>query len=375
MDSLNKTYSFYKAVYLNVTNKPEASLRQLKSKQNSSLQSTFDYVKLLNDNAVKTFNYPIANKTSKQLISTYKTNLNETELLDEINNQRIWETLENIPPQTISTFKEIKINSQKDLAGLTTIEVKNNNLSSNFVFDTGAGLNCITASQAELLGIKIQPDNNIEVESFTGQKNKVRVGVAETLSLGDITIKNSVFLIYPDEAFSFSNGQYKINEIIGFPIIKELGTIALEEVQITIKKSTKPYQGKKNFFVDQLRPVVMIEFKGKRIPCNFDSGADSSLFTKGFYEAFQNYIDLNGIQDQMESSGAGAEIIKKDVKVLENEQILIGNTAVTIPEFIIDTTNYGVYGKVNYGNIGQDVLNQFKKVTLSFDENYILLEN
>lgn len=119
----------------------------------------------------------------------------------------------------------------------------------------------------------------------------------------------------------------------------------------------------------------MIEFKGKRIPCNFDSGADSSLFTKGFYEAFQNYIDLNGIQDQMESSGAGAEIIKKDVKVLENEQILIGNTAVTIPEFIIDTTNYGVYGKVNYGNIGQDVLNQFKKVTLSFDENYILLEN
>lgn len=198
MDSLNKktkdkTYSFYKAVYLNVTNKPEASLRQLKSKQNSSLQSTFDYVKLLNDNAVKTFNYPIANKTSKQLISTYKTNLNETELLDEINNQRIWETLENIPPQTISTFKEIKINSQKDLAGLTTIEVKNNNLSSNFVFDTGAGLNYITASQAELLGIKIQPDNNIEVESFTGQKNKVRVGVAETLSLGDITIKNSVF--------------------------------------------------------------------------------------------------------------------------------------------------------------------------------------
>ena len=136
-----------------------------------------------------------------------------------------------------------------------------------------------------------------------------------------------------------------------------------------------PYRGKKNFFVDQLRSIVIIEFQGKRIPCNFDSGADSSLFSKSFYEIFKSYIDQNGIEEQMKSSSAGAEIIQKKVKVLENENLKIGDTTITLPELIIDTSNYGVYGKVNYGNIGQDILSQFKKVTLSFDDNYILLEN
>ena len=279
------------------------------------------------------------------------------------------------PPQTISSFNTAEIETQKDLAGLVTIKVSNNNYTSDFVFDTGAGLNCITETQAINFGVKILPDNNIQVESFTGQKNKVRIGVAKNISIGNITINNAIFLVYPDEAFSFADGQYKINGIIGFHIIKELGTITLEDKLITAKKRTVPYRGKKNFFVDQLRSIVIIEFQGKRIPCNFDSGADSSLFSKSFYEIFKSYIDQNGIEEQMKSSSAGAEIIQKKVKVLENENLKIGDTTITLPELIIDTSNYGVYGKVNYGNIGQDILSQFKKVTLSFDDNYILLEN
>ena len=380
MDSLNeqiktKAYSFYKAVYLNATNKPKASLKQLKNKNNDYLKDSYEYVKLLNDNAIKTFNYPLANETAKQLITTFKNEFNEAELNDEINNQRIWEILTTTPPQTISTFNTVEIKTQKDLAGLITVQVNNNGYSSDFVFDTGAGLNCITETQAKKLGINILPANQIEVESFTGQKSKVKIGVAKNILIGNIIINNAIFLVYPDEAFSFANGQYKINGIIGFPIIKELGTITIEEQQITAKKDKNSFQGRKNFFVEQLRPIVVIEFQGKKIPCNFDSGADSSLFTKSFYDIFQSYIDQNGIDEQMKSSSAGAEVIQKEVKVLENENLKIGNTTITLPEFIIDTSNYGVYGKVNYGNIGQDILSQFKKVTLSFDHNYIRLEN
>ena len=63
------------------------------------------------------------------------------------------------------------------------------------------------------------------------------------------------------------------------------------------------------------------------------------------------------------------------MKILTNEEIKIGNTTINLPELTVDKNDFGVYGEVNYGNIGQDVLKQFKKVTISFDDNFLLLEN
>lgn len=380
MDSLNdaqkgKDYFFYKAVYANVTNHPKESLEALNHKQNKHLKNTFDYVRLVNDNAVKSFNYQLANQTSIQLITTYKNHLSTEDLADEINNQRIWEVLSNIPKQTLSNFTTSLFPTKKDIAGLITMEVKKDKLSSDFVFDTGAGISCITETEAQKFGLKILPDNQIEVMSFTGHKNKVRIGVAESFTLGEITINNAVFLVYPDEAFSFAGGKYKINGIIGFPIAKELGTITLEENLITATKNQSTYSGTKNFFVDQLRPIVVFEFQNKKLPANFDSGATSSLFTRKFYETFKTYIDQNGKLDLSNNAGAGGQIAENKISILSNQKIKIGNTPILFPELHIDIENYGVYGENNFANIGQDVLRQFKKVTLSFDHNYMLLDN
>ncbi len=380
MDSLNEAhktndYSFYKAVYYNVTNNPKTSLKYLTTNKNKHLKNTFDYIKLKNDNAIKAFDYKLAYETSKQLITTFKDLLNTNQLNDEINNQRIWEVLINTPKQTISPFKTIELTTKKDLANLITLNVSNKSYTSDFVFDTGAGLNCITETQAKKLDVSILPDNNIEVESFTGQKNNVKIGVAKSLTIGDITIKNAIFLVYPDDAFTFAGGKYVINGIIGFPIAKELGTLTIEENKITVSKEIQPYNGEKNLFIDQLRSIVMVNFKGKNVPCNFDTGASASLFNQSFYEKFKSYIDKNATDKEITTAGAGAKTYTHNIKILANEKFKIGNSAILLPNFSIEYNNYGVYGKENFGNIGQDVLHQFKKITLSFDQNYLLLEN
>ena len=380
MDSLNevtkgKNYFFYKSVYENVTNHPDISLKLLKKNRNKQLKNSFEYVKLVNDNASKTYDYQKANETSLRLINEFKDQYTLDELNEEINNQRIWEVLKNSPKQTISAFTKEVIKTKTDLAGLQTIEVKNGDFRSDFVFDTGAGLSCITTSQAEKLGVTLLPDNNIEVESFTGQKNKVRIGVANSLTIGAITIKNAVFLIYPDEAFTFAEGKYVINGIIGFPIAKDLGTLTFENDLITVSKETIHPNYQKNFFIDHLRPIVMVKYNGKVLPNNLDSGATWSLFTKTFYETFKDYIDAKSTLEVTKHAGAGAEVIENEIKILKNETIFIGNTKIDLNNLKIDHLNYGVYGKSNYGNIGQDVLKPFKKVTMSFDQNYLLLEN
>ncbi|WP_343706155.1 retropepsin-like aspartic protease [Flavobacterium sp.] len=380
MDSLNskekgKDYYFYKGLYANVCNKPKLSNQYLDSLKNNELINTYEFAKLKDDNYIKLFSYNSAYMASKVLTMKFQQRFTKEELQDEINTQQIWKTLRGTRPQSIDKFTKITVAAVKDKAGLITTEVKAKDTVSYFVFDTGAGISCITESIAKKMGVKILPDHNISVESFTGQKNKVRIGVASEINLGELKIHNAVFLVYPDKAFTFADGAYVINGIIGFPIIKELGTITFEKDKLTFSKESESGTNEKNLFVDELRAIVMLRYKSKTLPFNFDSGAKVSLFNKAFYETFKTDLDSMGTLETTKSSSAGAEVVSTEVLVLKDQPISLGNKTIQLPKMEIAPKDYGVYGEVNYGNIGQDVLGQFEKVVISFDGNYLKLEN
>jgi len=380
MDSLNnkvkgKDYYFYKGLFANVCNNPKLSNEYLDSLKNNLIINSYEFIRLKNDNYVKTFNYELAYLTSKTLTTKFKKQFTKDELNEEINAQRIWESLKGKNGQSIVDFSSITLPTKRDKAGLITTSVSANGTTSDFVFDTGAGISCVTESAAKKMGITVLPDNAIFVESFTGQKNKVLIGIAPEIKLGELIIHNTLFLVYPDVAFTFADGAYVINGIIGFPIAKELGTITIEKDKLSFTKNEKTDQNEKNFFVDQLRAIVMLTYKGNTFPCNFDSGAKTSEFNKSFYEAFKSYIDKVGNLEKSKSSGAGGQEVTSEVLVLKDEELLIDKTIIKMQKIEVNPHSFGVYGKVNYGNIGQDVIGQFKKVTLSFDQNYLKLEN
>jgi hypothetical protein len=51
----------------------------------------------------------------------------------------------------------------------------------------------------------------------------------------------------------------------------------------------------------------------------------------------------------------------------------LGEQEINFPALKIDTENYHVSGNELYGNIGQDLLKQYKEVTISFSGNYLKL--
>jgi predicted aspartyl protease len=380
MDSLNnriktREYFFYKALFANVCNKPSISNLYLDSLKQNLVTKEFRYYKLKNDNYIKLFDYANAFKTSGILTSTFSEKYTKEELDDELNTRRIWEVLKLQKPQLIDSFSNITVATKKDKAGLITTNVSANTIDTDFVFDTGAGISCITESLAKKLGFIILPDNNIEVMSFTGVKNKVLMGIAPVLNIGNIKVHNAIFLVYPDTAFTFANGKYIINGIIGFPIIKELGTVTIEENSLSFSKNKTINNNDKNLFIDELRAIVMLNFKGKTLPFNFDSGAKTSSFNKSFYELFKSYLDKNGTLVSEKKASAGGQEVTSEVLELKDQYIRLGKNQINLPKLQVDKTDYGVYGKVNYGNIGQDIIGQFKKVTISFDYNYLKLEN
>ena len=379
MDSLNKVksknYFFYKALYANVCNQPRLSNHYLSELKKGAITKSFRYHKLKNDNYIKLFDYSNAYKTSKILTSQFAANFTAEELNDEMNTQRIWEVLQKQKTQIIDSFTNVNVVSKKDLAGLITTEVRANGTVSDFVFDTGAGISCITESMAKKMRLTILQDNNIKVMSFTGVENKVLMGIAPVLTMGSLTIHNAAFLVYPDTAFTFANGAYMINGIIGFPIIKELGTVTIAPESLTFSKGAIAENKEKNLFIDQLRPVLLMKYRGKTLPFNLDSGAKESSFTKSFYEAFQSYIDVNGVAVKRKTSGAGGQEVTTTVLELKDQNIQLGELHIKLGSLEVDPNNYGVYGKVNHGNIGQDILGQYKKVIISFEGNYLELED
>lgn len=350
MDSLNskekgKDYYFYKGLYANVCNKPKLSNQYLDSLKNNELINTYEFAKLKDDNYIKLFSYNSAYMASKVLTMKFQQRFTKEELQDEINTQQIWKTLRGTRPQSIDKFTKITVAAVKDKAGLITTEVKAKDTVSHFVFDTGAGISCITESIAKKMGVKILPDHNISVESFTGQKNKVRIGVASEINLGELKIDNAVFLVYPDKAFTFADGAYVINGIIGFPIIKELGTITFEKDKLTFSKESESGTNEKNLFVDELRAIVMLKYKNKTLPFNFDSGAKVSLFNKAFYETFKTDLDSIGTLETTKTSSAGAEVVSTEVLVLKDQSISLGNKAIQLPKMEIAPKDYGLNSK------------------------------
>ncbi|MTG98827.1 hypothetical protein GJV76_11915 [Myroides sp. BIT-d1] len=367
---------FFDAVYYSSVNQPKTSQQYLEKliEEDSLFLQKIEYWKLASENNIKLFNYNQAYLASKHILENFKDKLSPEELSDEQNNLNIWFTLKDVPNQEISSFKTVEIVTQKDLANLTTIEVTANNTQKDFVFDTGAGLNCITISLAKEMNFTILPDNNVTARSFTGVNNKVLLAIAPKLQIGSLTVTNAVFLVYPDEAFTFANGKYKIHGIIGFPIAKDLGTITFEKNQLTFAKNIQDNNSDKNLYFEYLRPILLLKYKGEQLPFNLDTGAQKSQFSKPLFDLFKEEISAKAKKITTTTSSAGAQEKTQNLYLLKNQKFWLTNKKIKLPEMLIDFNNIDVYGPYNYGNIGQDILSQYKKVIISFNHNYLKLE-
>jgi hypothetical protein len=377
-DKTHSHYYFYKAVYANAINKPDSSLYWLRlylgKKKKPPKEMAFAYYKLEHDNHVRSFHFREAAETGAYLLKKFRSEYKEDEIKGNGYANLIWKSLEQQPVQRIVQPISDTIPFTRDIAGLINLKVRANQIETNFVFDTGAGLSSITESHAKKLGLTILPDSGIYVAGFNNIYNPVRIGIAPELQFGDVVVYNEPFLVFSDEAFTFANGAYKINGIIGFPIAKGLGRINTEAKQLVLEKHEQDDPTLvPNFFIETLRPILMLEYKGKLLPFNFDTGANTSSFSKPLYELDSTALLQAGKYVQATSASAGGATTNRVLEVPSLEMKLNGETIKLInPD--IDTENHHVSSDKLYGNIGQDLLRQYKRVVIDFGNSHFRLE-
>lgn len=370
--------NLYWAFVYNAYNKPQESLQLLTQLEEAKAFKKGDsldfYLQLTTlDNHVKLFEYKKAADRAKNLLATYTSFYDREEIEDEKQAALLWQYLSKEPAQTVLRNGDTRLPFKE-----WHLPVGNGKGTYDFIFDTGAGFSTITKSMAQKMNLRMVKDAFVEIGSgITGIGTKVQLGIAPQLLIGNIVVKNAAFFVFPDEALSFPLGNgdtLVLNGILGFPVIKEFGefTIANNEIFIPAVTSTDAMV-ERNMIIDLLKPILYMRFNGRYWPFTFDSGADHTMFNDKFYLANKKVVDKTGTAKEVSIGGTGG-VVKQPVIEVPELTFYVQKKPAVFKKAEISTAPIPTNGKVYYGNVGQDLMGQFKKMTVNFQQSYISFE-
>ncbi len=370
-----KSLAYYRAVLANFFNRPTQSAAFVESfrKNYGELLQPRQHVSLLEmqiDNMIKLFRYKEATRYSQILLAEYKEALKPEELADLENTSRIWQALSEEAAQKTGIRADTQIPFTRDLAGLINVKVTSDNKNfHDFVFDTGANLSVVSESYATQLSIRKLP-GTFRIHAVTGLEVEAGIGICPKFEVSGILVTNAVFIIFPDEALEFGGGIYKINGILGFPVISQWEEIAIHQEGYLFVPRVPQARELRNFGLEQLIPVVELVIYDDSLAFTYDTGAQVTLFNVSFFQKYQDRIRHTGEETEVEFGGAGGHI-KVPAYKLSNLAVGVGGHATILDEVYVKTTSTMPNDAYYFGNMGRDLMEPFGRVVMNFKYMYI----
>jgi hypothetical protein len=184
--------------------------------------------------------------------------------------------------------------------------------------------------------------------------------------MGEVTINNAIFLVFEDKDFYVAPARFQINAIVGFPIIEALKEISFRKNGEVFLPANPGAGGEQNMFLDGLTPGIAGVFRGRRLTFTFDSGADNTLFYPRFYRANETEIKRKYKAQPRRLGGAGGVTPVIAYRVTD---LVISFSGKDARFTAADILTRGVNEEARYydGNLGQDLIKQFEKMTINFN--------
>ncbi|HYW06761.1 MAG TPA: retropepsin-like aspartic protease [Longimicrobium sp.] len=287
------------------------------------------------------------------------------ERAEAANFARLWSAVAKVPAQTIAIPAQTRLATTRDGAGLLNVEVEAGGRRFPFMWDTGAGLSMVPASTAAAMGLRVSSDS-VVVGASTGARRSARVAHAPELRMGGVTVRNAIFLVFPDDDLSFPRIDYRIQGIIGFPVIAGLGRTTLtRDGGLVIGGEEARDTAESNLCLDGLTPLVAVTYRGRRLHFALDTGASRTFLFLAYFEAYREQVMARGKAGVARTGGIGG---MRDIAgfTLPAWTAEIGRRNVSL-------IGVGVWSEKTvensgwvYGNVGQDVIRQFGSMTLDF---------
>lgn len=329
---------------------------------NDSLFKEILMVKQLN--LVNLFEYKDAYLTNQYILHNFSHVCTEDELADLSNTGTIWKGLENSGKQLIYRPVDVKIQLSRDYAKLANVPVMISGKTKNFVFDTGANFSVIQRSVALEMGCEIIPVQ-FDVSAITGAKVKSDLAVVKELKIGDLICENVVFLVFDDKDLTFSEVNYSILGIIGFPVIRSLEEIRItKDDQLVIPKTPEVY-AKSNMILNGFMPIVQVLHDSDTLQFSFDTGAVETSLNNAYYTKYKKKVDKKGKKKTLKSGGAGG-MVEFEGYILPKLTLAIEESEATLYKVQVRKDRVGETDADFDGNLGQDFIKQFNEMIISF---------
>jgi hypothetical protein len=368
-DLSEKNRLYFAAFLDNAFNRNEACVATV----DSTLKEVFpDSVKtrlllLQADSYFKLGQYANAAHNDSVVIAT--TGVDSTIVSDVKNDLLIRNALKATAPQQTVITGNTTVHWTKDNIGLIELPVTTGGQTENVIFDTRANISSITKTYAEKLHLHLFDVSYTERSGITGIQFKVGLGVADSLYIGNVLVKNAIFQVMPDSILYIAPIKFQLNVILGFPVIAQLQEIQFyKDGRLTIPQTPTPGE-MHNLALDGLDPVLALISDNDTLSFHFDTGAGTSILYAGYYHKFQTVIQRSAIKKSQSFGGAGG-VQTKDTWILPAMHLTLGQKTVTVDSVSILTDKI-FPGEKFYGNIGQDFMKQFDEITFNFRDMYV----
>jgi predicted aspartyl protease len=282
--------------------------------------------------------------------------------------------LESVPPQKIfhPTGADAIIPVKKDNFENLTIQATCNGVTETFILDTGATLSAISESVAKRMGIRFL-DGSQRMITVASELD-VKLGVADSLVIGDLLFENVVFAIFPDENLTFPQFNYNIRGIIGFPLMNQMKELRINHRSRNIVVPRTPVkQELHNLFWDGAYPIVRLESGLDTLLFMLDTGAIQSRFFKKYFDTHRKSIVEKG-QHAITIVNDLAGSTPRETYELKDVPFKIDDFKITLPRIKVFTKDHE-NNKYYDGTIGQDVLMHSDEMILNFESMYLTLRN
>ncbi|MDR1092330.1 MAG: aspartyl protease family protein [Prevotella sp.] len=242
-----------------------------------------------------------------------------------------------------------------------------------FILDTGCpGGVFLSEEYADNLGVKITMDS-LRVSGMGGT-GWGKMGVLDSLSIGNMTFRNIVATVTPSDPAI--DPILKINAVLGSDIMKLAGEVQIypkdKKIIFPVKKTPLPATGQNLMITgDDLFSVKVYSDKQPLI-MHFDTGDSSAGLHYDYYKKHEEYIKKEGKKTTFMTGGFGG--------VKENEYYILPSFPLRIGDknFVMKDINVGIDPITiiagRDGSLGMSFIDLFDKITISFDQMFVEVE-
>jgi len=344
-------------------------LGKYKNRFNDSL--LVELLELKAANYIYIYNYKQASDIYSNILTDYPSVIDSSGVESIKNVINLFGTFASVKPQMMHPHKTVEIASYRNKFNHLMVPVRSNNVSDDFIFDTGANLSTISASQAKKMDLNVF-EQQVKVGSSTKLSVQTKLAFADSLYVGDILFKNVLFYIMPDEMLASPEMNFQIKGIIGFPIIHQLEEVHLhKDGSLTIPEKTMDRKIR-NMFFEGLNPVVKILTEKDTLLFTVDTGARASELSFKYFNAHKSDVEKRGELQTNPRTGAGGKTMVKEY-MLSNFPMTIGSKSTVLTKIPVTLEEYS-FNKFADGNLGQDLFTQFNSLIINFKYMYIDFE-